>query len=135
MAPQQAFLGIEHSDDGAQCFLVARTIGVSPEKQTIDQYPRHSMYVIYAYIDPSNHPNVGIYGSPMECLGIGCQAKKWEEDLVVSQDVHLPHQVLPMFACINVQSKGASTANGSSLCFRTRLLLTSFDSCCACQCV
>ena len=23
---------------------------------------------IYAYIDPSSHPNVGIYGSPMECL-------------------------------------------------------------------
>ena len=30
--------------------------------------PRHSMQ-IYTYIDPSNHPNVGIYGSPMECLG------------------------------------------------------------------
>ena len=27
------------------------------------------MYVIYAYIDPPNHPNVGIYDSPMECLG------------------------------------------------------------------
>ena len=27
------------------------------------------MYAIYAYIDPPNHPNVGIYGSPMECLG------------------------------------------------------------------
>ena len=27
------------------------------------------MYAIYAYIDPQNHPNVGIYGSPMECLG------------------------------------------------------------------
>ena len=24
-------------------------------------YPRHSMYAVYAYIDPSNHPNVGIY--------------------------------------------------------------------------
>ena len=24
--------------------------------------PRHSMYAIYAYIDPPNHPNVGIYG-------------------------------------------------------------------------
>ena len=24
-------------------------------------YPIHSMYAIYAYIDPSNHPNVGIY--------------------------------------------------------------------------
>ena len=23
--------------------------------------PRHSMYAIYAYIDPSNHPNVGKY--------------------------------------------------------------------------
>ena len=27
------------------------------------------MYAIYAYIDPPNHPNVGIYGSPMERLG------------------------------------------------------------------
>ena len=27
------------------------------------------MYAIYAYIDPQNHSNVGIYGSPMECLG------------------------------------------------------------------
>ena len=25
--------------------------------------------MIYAYIDPQNHPNVGIYGSSMECLG------------------------------------------------------------------
>ena len=25
---------------------------------------------IYAYIDTQNHPNVSIYGSPMECLGI-----------------------------------------------------------------
>ena len=24
--------------------------------------PRHSMYAIYAYIDPQKHPNVGIYG-------------------------------------------------------------------------
>ena len=24
--------------------------------------PKHSMYAIYAYIDPSNHSNVGIYG-------------------------------------------------------------------------
>ena len=24
-------------------------------------YPRHCMYAIYAYIDPPNHPNVGIY--------------------------------------------------------------------------
>ena len=24
--------------------------------------PRHSMYAIYAYIDPQNHPNVGIHG-------------------------------------------------------------------------
>ena len=24
--------------------------------------PIHSMYAIYAYIDPPNHPNVGIYG-------------------------------------------------------------------------
>ena len=27
------------------------------------------MYAIYAYIDPSNHPNVGIYMAYMECLG------------------------------------------------------------------
>ena len=34
--------------------------------------PRHSVYAIsiYAYIDPQNHPNVGKYGSPMECLGV-----------------------------------------------------------------
>ena len=25
-------------------------------------YPKHSMYAIYAYIDPPNHPNVGKYG-------------------------------------------------------------------------
>ena len=25
---------------------------------------------IYAYIDPQNHPNVGVYGSPMERLGV-----------------------------------------------------------------
>ena len=31
------------------------------------------MYAIYAYIDPQNHPNVGIYGSPMECLGTVCR--------------------------------------------------------------
>ena len=34
----------------------------------------YAMYVYtYVYIDPSNHPNVGIYiyGSPMECLGLG----------------------------------------------------------------
>ena len=28
------------------------------------------MYGTYAYIDPSNHPNVGIYTSPMERLGM-----------------------------------------------------------------
>ena len=28
------------------------------------------MYAIYAYIDPPNHPNVGIYGSPMQRLGL-----------------------------------------------------------------
>ena len=27
------------------------------------------MYGIYAYIDPQNHPNVGIYMAYMECLG------------------------------------------------------------------
>ena len=29
------------------------------------------MYAISAYIDPENHRNVGIYGSPMEYLGLG----------------------------------------------------------------
>ena len=38
---------------------------------TETQIPRHSMYAIYAYIDPPNHPNVGIYGIYMECLGLG----------------------------------------------------------------
>ena len=41
----------------------------------------HSMYGIYAYIEPPNHPNVGKYGSPMEHLG-----NKWNtwslEDLL-----------------------------------------------------
>ena len=43
--------------------------------------PRHSMYAIYPYIDPPNHPNVGIYGSPMgrvwerEC--VGSEAASW----------------------------------------------------------
>ena len=32
-------------------------------------FPRHSMSVVYAYIDPSNHPAVGKYGS-LECLGL-----------------------------------------------------------------
>ena len=31
---------------------------------------------IYAYIDPPNHPNVGIYGSPMECLGSGPPSRR-----------------------------------------------------------
>ena len=32
--------------------------------------PIHSMYGICAYIVPPNHPQlIGIYGSPMECLG------------------------------------------------------------------
>ena len=26
------------------------------------------MYGMYAYIDPQNHPNVGIYGSPISCV-------------------------------------------------------------------
>ena len=30
------------------------------------------MYSIYAYIDPPNDPNVGKYGSLMECLGTRC---------------------------------------------------------------
>ena len=32
-------------------------VGVQAAKTT----PRHSMYAIYAYIDPQNHPNVGKY--------------------------------------------------------------------------
>ena len=28
------------------------------------------MYAIYPYIDRPNHPNVGKYGSPMECQGM-----------------------------------------------------------------
>ena len=32
--------------------------------------PRHSMYAIYAYIGVVLGVNVGIYGSPMECLGV-----------------------------------------------------------------
>ena len=32
--------------------------------------PKRSMGLPYMpYIDPTNHPNVGIYGSPMECMG------------------------------------------------------------------
>ena len=33
-------------------------------KSTESIYPIHSMYGIYAYIDPPNHPNVGIWQSP-----------------------------------------------------------------------
>ena len=32
---------------------------------------------INAYIDPQNHPNVGKYGSPMECLGIETSLPNW----------------------------------------------------------
>ena len=32
------------------------------------EYPYTPWTAIYAYIDPPNHPNVGIYGSPMECM-------------------------------------------------------------------
>ena len=35
------------------------------------------MYAIYAYIDPKNHPNVGIYVAHMECLGHGLVEKVW----------------------------------------------------------
>ena len=39
----------------------------------VDQYclaqTLHVCPSLYAYIDPQNHLNVGIYGSPMECLG------------------------------------------------------------------
>ena len=31
--------------------------------------PRHSMYGIFTYIGVVLEVNVGIYGSPMECLG------------------------------------------------------------------
>ena len=33
--------------------------------------PKHSMYAIYAYIGVVLGVNVGIYGSPIECLGYG----------------------------------------------------------------
>ena len=35
---------------------------VSSMSTSLNTIPRHSMYAIYAYIDPPNHPNVGIYG-------------------------------------------------------------------------
>ena len=38
------------STEAASCCVLEQTI------------PRHSMYAIYAYIDPQNHPIVGIYG-------------------------------------------------------------------------
>ena len=56
--------------------------------------PRHSRYAIYAYIDPQNHPNVGIYiyMAYMECLGWFnlvsdvsqwiCEAEKWSKGLM-----------------------------------------------------
>ena len=32
--------------------------------------PKHSMYAIYAYIDPLKPPQlIGKHGPPMECLG------------------------------------------------------------------
>ena len=34
---------------------------VQIQSDRIRNNPRHSMYAVYAYIDPSNHPNVGIY--------------------------------------------------------------------------
>ena len=38
---------------------VLKAVRHGSPKQVVS--PRHSMYAIYAYIDPSNHPNVGIY--------------------------------------------------------------------------
>ena len=42
---------------------------VHTEIQVDHVFPRHSMYAIYAYIGVALGVNVGIYGSPMECLG------------------------------------------------------------------
>ena len=42
-------------------------------------YPRHSMCAIYAYIGVVFGVNVGIYGSPMECLGIAPDSKRVTE--------------------------------------------------------
>ena len=38
------------------------TIALSASPTKTIRKPIYSMYAIYAYIDPSNHPNVGIYG-------------------------------------------------------------------------
>ena len=35
--------------------------GIALQHSTLSISPRHSMYAIYAYIDPPNHPNVGKY--------------------------------------------------------------------------
>ena len=35
------------------------------------------MYAIYAYIDPQNHPNVGIYGSPISRVWVYMFAVRW----------------------------------------------------------
>ena len=40
------------------------------------------MYAIYAYIDPQNHPYVGIYGSPM--------GRVW---VTIHRDVNRPNHV------------------------------------------
>ena len=35
-------------------------ISANSQRNTVEvTRPRHSMYAIYAYIDPQNHPNVG----------------------------------------------------------------------------
>ena len=41
---------------------VVESPGTSPYLTLIIPYPKRSMYAIYGYIDPPNHPNVGIYG-------------------------------------------------------------------------
>ena len=43
-----------------------------PDPQT-QHIPIITLHVtgIYAYIEPANHLNVGIYSSPMECMGYG----------------------------------------------------------------
>ena len=47
------------------------TLGTSSSTKHIFYKPdtTNGSAIIYAYIDPQNHHNLGIYGSPMECLG------------------------------------------------------------------
>ena len=68
---------------------------------------KHSIYAIYAYIDPQNDPNVGIYGSPMECLGY---ANPWSNRL---EDLDQRHERLFECAAIDEVS-GTLRCDGAS---------------------